>query len=353
MDTIYEQSPREKNKLNLYLNDNNFYVRNSIKMRKKHLSFYKDNLKTEKQLKKKYPIPKTLYATSNESFHQRRNKIINKLSPRFVIKDLVEVVNSLKENINFDDEDNEEKKKDITEEEQNNFKNIKIDNEKEENKDEMFLIRKRIFNKNIKNNQKYVNTRNINDAIASINNIRKINGQKNMYKTNLYFENYGKFKFTRKGLYYPINLNKYELPSYTGNNKEEKEYFNYRKKIANPELVYNKISSFSEKLNKDLGEIDINYGKALSRPRFTENPLTTKYMEVIPYYRKYKDAKQIENRYIKNGYKYKLLPLYDKKSYNLDKMGDNFYKYQGSKKEILSELTNIHNKRYFNKSNII
>ena len=364
MDIIYVQSPKEKNKLNLYLNDNNFYVRNSIKMREKHLSFYKENLKTQNQLKKKYPVPKILYSTSNESFHQRRNKIIDKLSPKYLIKDLVDVVNILKEDISFDDEDKEEKierKNNTMEEDQKNFKDIKIDNEKEKNDDEVFLTRKNIFDKKnkIKNNSnlellndlRFANARSTNEAITSNNDIKKIHEQKNLYKTNLYFENYGKFKFTRKGLYYPINLKKYELPSYTGNNKEEREYFNYRKKIANPELEYNKISSFSEKLNRDLGEYDINYGKTLSRSRFTENPLTKKYMEVLPYYRKYKDVKQIENRYIGNGYKFKLLPLYNQKSYNLDKMGDKFYRYQGSKKEIFSKLNNIHNKTYINKSN--
>ena len=72
---------------------------------------------------------------------------------------------------------------------------------------------------------------------------------------------------------YPKKLGKYELPNYTGSNEEEKKYYNYRKKIVRPELTYNKISSFSEKLNRDLGSINNNYRNNMSRTRFTENPL--------------------------------------------------------------------------------
>ena len=107
------------------------------------------------------------------------------------------------------------------------------------------------------------------------------------------------------------------MPNYTGNNEEEKKYFNYRKKIFKPELTYNKISDFSEKLNKDLGKINNNYGNNMSRTRFTENPLMKKYMEVIPLYEIYKDLKQIENRYIGSKFKFKLLPLYNKKLSNI------------------------------------
>ena len=53
MDIMFIQSPKEKNKLNLYLNDNNLYVKNSLKMRERHLSYFKENLKKQNEFKKK------------------------------------------------------------------------------------------------------------------------------------------------------------------------------------------------------------------------------------------------------------------------------------------------------------
>ena len=367
---MFIQSPKEKNKLNLYLNDNNLYVKNSLKMRERHLSYFKENLKKQNEFKKKNPVPKILYSTSDENFHQRRKNIIDQLSPKYAIKDLLDVVNNFEDNFNIDideeDENNKEKnenQKTIPVGENKIPKDIKLDNElskneKEKNNVDFFLTEKKMFDKKIGTNPgleilndlEFANARSTNFPITSRKDVRKIKSDKKMYKTNLYFENYGKYKFTQKGLYYPENLKKYELPNYTGNDVEEKKYFNFRKKIFNPNLKYNKITSFSEKFNKDLGEIDSNYGKAYSRTRFTENPLTAKYMEIIPNYEIYKDLKEIENRYIGSRYKFKLLPLYYRRLYNLDKMADKFYKNQFNKKEGLASIINIQNKSYFNKS---
>ena len=185
-------------------------------------------------------------------------------------------------------------------------------------------------------------SKSVNDRNISLKDLQKIKNKKKSFKKNLYFENYGKFKFTKNGLIYPKKLGKYELPKYTGNNEEEKKYFNYRKKIFKPQLTYNKIGNFSEKLNLDLGKINNNYGNNMSRTRFTENPLMEKYKEVIPFYEIYKDLKQIENRYIGSKYKFKLLPLYNKKLSNIDRLADNFYKTQNMKYGLLS-LLNIQN----------
>ena len=130
--------------------------------------------------------------------------------------------------------------------------------------------------------------------------------------------------------------------------EEEEKYFNYRKKIFKPDLIYNKLNDFSEKFNKDLGKINNNYGNNMSRTRFTENPLMKKYMNIIPVYETYKDLKQIENRYIGSKFKFKLLPLYNKKLSNIDRLADRFYKTQ-SMKEGLINLLNIQNSSYDNK----
>ena len=158
------------------------------------------------------------------------------------------------------------------------------------------------------------------------------------FKNNLFFENYGKFKFTKEGIIYPKKLKKFELPKYEGNNTEVKKYYNYRKKISFPEREYNKISNFDEKFNKDLGKISNNYNKYNSRTRFTENPLLKKYMKVIPIYDIYRDLKEIENRYIGTKYKFKLLPLFNKRITNLDKLADKFYKTQYSKDGLINKF---------------
>ena len=178
-------------------------------------------------------------------------------------------------------------------------------------------------------------------------NKNKIKRNKTTFKNNLLFENYGKFKFTKPGILYPKRLQKYELPRYEGNNTEEKKYFDYRKKISFPQQEYNKIGDFSEKFNKDLGKISTNYNKYTSRTRFTENPLLKKYMEILPIYDIYRDLKEIENRYIGSKYKFKLLPLYNKRITNLDKLADKFYSTQYSKDGLLN-LLKIQSKKLIN-----
>lgn len=373
---MFIKSPKEKNKLNFYLNDNNLYVKNSLKLRKKHMSYFKDKVKERNELKKKFPVPKIIYSTSDVNFHKRQKQIIDNLSPKNAIKDLMEVVNNFTDNLNFDDDDEDEQsekqnQKSLTIEEKKNDLNLNMDkiynnkasqsqDEKEKNNKEFFLTNKNMYDRsNISNfnnsKMQYLNdlqfakARNTKDAITSPMKVKKINEKKRMFKTNLYFENYGKFKFTRNGLLYPKKLGKYELPKYTGNNEEERKYFNYRKKINNPEMEYNRISNFDEKFNRDLGEISNNYGDYISRTRFTENPLLKKYMEIVPVYDIYKDLKQIENRYIGSKFKFKLLPLYNKKLSRLDRIADTFYKNQTAKEGLLN-LINIKSANYDNKN---
>ena len=365
------KSRKEKNKLNFYLNDNNLYVKNSLKMRKKHLSYFHDKIKMRNDLRKRYPVPKIIYSTSDLNFHKYQNKIVENLSPKNAIKDLMDVVNNFTENLNFDDDEDEdvssEKNKKISEEKKNDKKKEvmkklndddydKKDDIKDKKSKEFFLTNKQIYNKKqIRNNSKlellndleYAKSKSTNEAIISPNVIQRINNNKKMFKTNLYFEDFGKYKFTKNGLLYPSKLGKYELPNYTGNNEEEKKYFNYRKKIFKPQLTYNKITNFSEKLNRDLGKYSTNYGNLMGRTRFTENPLMKKYMSAIPFYEIYKDLKQIENRYIGSKFKFKLLPLYNKKLSSLDKFADRFYRTQNFR-EGLNNLLKIESASYDN-----
>ena len=375
IDYLFVKSPKEKNKLNLYLNDNNLYVKNSLKMRKKHLSYYNSKIKAKIELKKKYPVPKILYSTSDINFQKYQKQIVQKLSPKNAIKELMDVVNNFTENLNFEDEEDEEKteiKEIVLDDDKINDKekySLTIDKsnenkefskiEKDKNISEFFLTNKNVNNKKNKSKNyfrnytlfkdlEYAKSKSINDAITTSNELKIINSKNKIFKKNLYFENYGKFKFTKSGLLYPHKLGKNELPNYNGNNEEEKKYFNYRKKIFKPKLIYNKLNDFSEKFNKDLGKINNNYGNIMSRTRFTENPLMKKYMNIIPVYETYKDLKQIENRYIGSKYKFKLLPLYNKKLSNIDRLADRFYRTQNMKEGLIG-LLNIQNSSYDNK----
>ena len=291
------------------------------------------------------------------------------------------MMNDFTDNLNFDelDEDNEAndeaekvkkpsslsldndiKKKIFKIKISNNNKNEILKNETEKNYKEFFLTNNAYKDKHkhkFKSKSKvellkdleYVKAKNSFEPVISSNQVKNILNQKKMYKTNLYFENYGKYKFTKKGVLYPKILGEYELPKYEGNNEQEKKYFNFRKEISNPKLAYNRITHFSEKFNRDLGEISKNYGNNISRTRFTENPLMKKYMEIIPIYDIYKDLKEIENRYIGTKYKFKLLPLYNKRITNLDRLADKFYKNQRNREELKS-LLKIQSSGYFNKN---
>ena len=129
MTFMFVKSPKEKNRLNFYLNDNNLYVKNSLKMRQKHLSYFNDSVKIKKELKKKYPIPKLLYSTSDLNFQNYKKQIIQNYSPKNAIKDLMDVVNNFTENLNFDDDEDggkSEKKKTIIDDDENNNKNKEL-----------------------------------------------------------------------------------------------------------------------------------------------------------------------------------------------------------------------------------
>ena len=226
------------------------------------------------------------------------------------------------------------------------IKNIQNNN----NKDNIYLtaanniIKKRIIKGNLTNNQQkelsnsFDNTKKkIEKNELIINNmtlisddtlVNKIKQVGRDFKKGLYFEEYGKFKFTELGLNYPNSVDKYKkIPDYQGTDLEEKKIFKYKSAITNPKYNYTNIGSFNEKFNHDLSDISTYYGKENSKGRFIRNPLVSKYSKYIPNYQKYKDIKFIENRYIfKNKYKFRLKPLVNNRKNNFDKLANNVYK---------------------------
>jgi hypothetical protein len=161
----------------------------------------------------------------------------------------------------------------------------------------------------------------------------KIKDIKRDFREGLYFNEYGKFKFTELGLSYPESFDKYKkIPDYKGDDIEEKEVFKYRSVITNPKYNYTNIGSFNEKFNHDLSDISTYYGKENSKGRFIRNPLISMFSKYIPNYEKYKDLKFIENRYIcRNRYKYRLKPLVTAQKNNFDKLGNVVYRKEHQK----------------------
>ena len=342
LDILYVENPREKKIKNFYLNDMNYYNKNSIKMRhKKYKIINRIHLEKEEE-RKRNPVPKMLYSTGGFRFHtdneiklikeklkENVKETVEKAKP--IIEDVVHMINNF--NINFDEEEEEEIE---DEEEKNEKKNKKIKEIKYLSDGDFFITKpeeKIIKNEIIENDLNNVKVAQ-SKTIYSEKKVDKIKDNQRIYKDNLFFGDYGKYKYTRTGLYYPKSIGKYELPEYKGKNKTEKEYFDYRKKIANPSLVYNKLNSFDEQFNKDLGEISNNYNKIKSRGRFAKNPLLKQYMDMIPIYDIYKDIKSIENRYVNSKYKFKLLPLVNNKLRSLDKLADKFYRMQQLKQGL-------------------
>ena len=327
-DLLFIENPREKRKKNFYINERNYYSRSSIQIRNKHKNFYNNSILLRKIENIKKPMPKVLYSTAQYFYHYKANQFIKKQKEN--IKEIIDIMN------NFSDEINDEEKNDeffVT------HKNSKLTRNKNNYKNRIYKTEKQKLFEDLDfakaSNIQFYNEKCIQNDSNTQNN--------KSLKDNLIFEkNFGKYKFSRNGLYYPNQVEKNELPKYSKKYSEDEEYFNFLQKVKNPQLIYNKISNFDEKFNQDLEKINKTYGTHSSRTRFTTNPILNKFLKSIPIYDIYKDLKIIENRYVGSKFKYKLLPLYNKKLSNLDKLADKFYKEQ-NKIGNLKDLIKIEN----------
>jgi hypothetical protein len=408
--SLENKSAKTENKrrilINNYLNDFNYFNKNNIKMSKIRKENLYNLIKEKKG--KKLNLPKMLYSNlymglnipniSKEKYHTNINSL-NKLQTinddnipynniKFDKEYIEETIklDSQEEKLNtshvnkpiiiFDDifkcidnlELTERDKKEEKEIENQNNKNdnneIKINdnNEKESNLNKQFLNTGNSRNnfslskdklRTIYNNNKN-NTDNIKMKMSLTTNLsddsimQKVLEQRRNYKQILQFNDYGKYKFSRKGLNYPETIPENKLPNYKGNDKKEKIYFNYRKKVSNPNKIYNSLESFDTKFNYELGRISHTYGKEESKGRFIKNPLIDRYQNSIPFYDIYKDIKFVENRYLDKGrYKYKLLPLINAKMRNFDRLGQKIYKMNIQKRNKEMVIKNALNKTNF------
>ena len=179
-----------------------------------------------------HPVPKMLYSTSDFKFDYK--EINNKLmQTKPILDDLINQLDNFSVSLNSDDQENTDSKK------------------KEISKKDFFITKPE---DQIEDDTKNIKVAFSSDIIDSqlFNEVKK--NDKN-YKENLQLENFEKFKFSKTGVSFPNTLKQNELPEYRGNDNMEKEYFEYRKKLKYPNLIYNNIGSFNEKFNKDLGTI--------------------------------------------------------------------------------------------------
>jgi hypothetical protein len=317
------------------------------------MNFYNNAIRAKKEEQKKNPVPKILYSTTEDFYHpqQEKEKVKDFLeTQKSMVQDLMDLMKNFTTELEQDDENINKNIKIL-----NDNKNVEAKVNDNNKKEEFFLTNKnsklakhlnhcyKSSREKLMEDLEFAKATNTAFPIVNIEQVNNIKNKNRYAKDNLILENnYGKYKFSRTGLVYPQKLDKYELPNFAGKYGEDEEYFNYKKKVKNPNLVYNKISNFGEALNKDLEVINKTYGKTQSRTRFSKNPLLKKYMEMIPLYDIYKDLKVIENRYVGSKYKFKLLPLYNKRLSNLDKLADKFYRIQNNNGE-LSSLIKISN----------
>ena len=332
-DLLFIEDPRAKYKKNYYINERNYSTKYTLRLRKLRKKFYNNVIKSKKMEKERHPMPKLLYSTAESFYHPnlKADKFIE--THKLITRDLIDLMNRFTSELEL----NEEKDKSADEDKNNIFitgKNSRFAKKFKEYNRSYVSFKERLLQ-----DLEFAKASNLINPEINQRQFENIKSKEKLVKDNLVLENnYGKYKFTKTGLEYPKKMGKYQLPNFEPKYGEDEEYFNYKKKVKFPNLVYNKVTNFEEALNRDLEQINKNYGNIKSRARFSKNPLMKRYMEIIPLYEIYKDLKVIENRYVGSKYKFKLLPLYNKKLSNLDKLAENFYKAQNINSDLDSYI---------------
>ena len=368
----YIKDPSKKRFMNNYLNDYNYFNKNNIKMNKIRKENLNEQIKIKHKKETELRLPKMLYSNlflgsplpnvsldnkeirtkslnnirydtidnpvpfNNEKYDKNYiKKTINlesqeeKLNnshvgkPMMLFDDILNCVDNL-ELSNRDDE--------LTRKDNNSLSEVKKNTIEQGINTSDNLIDDKIYSRNksslqnegglFNNHVKMSLATNLTDDSI----VQKVLEERRNYKQILHFNDYGKYKFSRRGLNYPETIPENNLPNYTGDDSQELAYYDYRKKVSNPKKIYNSIGSFNTKFNNELTRISRSYGKEESKLRFINNPLINRYQNTIPYYDIYKDIKFVENRYLDKGrYKYKLLPLINAKMRNFDRLGQKIY----------------------------
>ncbi len=371
----YINDPSKKRFMNNYLNDYNYFYKNNIKMSKIRKENMEEQIKNKHKKERELRLPKMLYSNlflgspiPNIPLENKELKTKSLKNIRYdTFEDSVPFNNEkfdknyIKETINLDAQEEKLNKSHVGkpmmlfDDILNCVDNLELSNRDDEinrkdNNDNLEEVKKKTIEQGINTNN-YLNDDKINSRNKTnlqneellFNNqypvkmslatnltddsiVQKVLEERRNYKQILHFNDYGKYKFSRRGLNYPETIPENNLPNYTGDDSQELAYYDYRKKVSNPKKIYNSIGSFNTKFNNELTRISRSYGKEESKLRFINNPLINRYQNTIPYYDIYKDIKFVENRYLDKGrYKYKMLPLINTKLRNFDRLGQKIY----------------------------
>lgn len=388
-DARFIQNPEKKKFFNQYMNEYNYYNKSSIKLGKIRQKLLDEQIKEKREELAKLKLPKMLYSNfhlgnlsqpnfpnetkvnkdtiekviklENETTHASKPYFFDDL---FNAVDRIDINGDIKEEPEIENKLNEDTKTNGADKGKEEAKgeegtNEKLDSSREQkydtreantsqiisglgNQTARSPSKGRIFQTGIgkAGNTDYqvsVVTELSNDSV-----VNRINNSKISPKDVIHFNNYGKYKFTDRGVSYPRRIDtKDGFPVFEGNTSKDKAYYDYRKKRNNPSKIYNPIGSFSEKFNKELARISRSYGKEESRGRFITNPVLEYYHDKIPYYDLYKDIKFIENRYADNKrYKFKLLPLINTRLRNFDRLGAKVYQSTIAKRGLFIDTRN-------------
>ena len=335
-------------------NDNNRYDKNFIKelLDNPNAPINKEKMGIS-HANKKFDLFEDIFNTVdnleiNNSAGNNKTNDENEYLPEYYLKSITQDNSKINDNNKKENENEiEENKKALSVIDENENNNLNIDEEKNHKNNNSDNIMITIQSKENKDNNTYSKTfsspeAQINTVISNSDLIKKLLAEKRNYKNSLQFNDYGKYKYTQKGLNYPNEIESKNLPSFVGNDSRDKSYFDYRKKASNTNQIYNNIGSFGTKFNRELARISRSYGKEESKARFVKNPVIKKYQDQIPIYNLYKDLKFIENKYLEKGrYKYKLLPLINTKLRNFDRLGNKVYQMSLNKRNQNLRLETI------------
>ena len=106
-DLLFIEDPKEKNKKNFYINDRNYFTKNSLNMRRTHMNFYNNAIRAKKEEQKKNPVPKILYSTTDNFYHPQQEKEKAKdflETQKSMVQDLMDLMKNFTSELEQDEE---------------------------------------------------------------------------------------------------------------------------------------------------------------------------------------------------------------------------------------------------------
>ena len=139
-DLLFIEDPKEKNKKNFYINDRNYFTKNSLNMRRTHMNFYNSAIRAKKEEQKKNPVPKILYSTTDNFYHPQQEKEKAKdflETQKSMVQDLMDLMKNFTTELEQDEENINKNIKILND---NKIVEAKINDNNNNNKKEEFFF---------------------------------------------------------------------------------------------------------------------------------------------------------------------------------------------------------------------